>query len=249
MRALLLLLLVAANAGAEGVREERIKNWDDRLNLMQSTFGRLRLAADIYFEELLLTPVFDPHDFPNAFYLSDGEHHAVGFNRVMIECPDVVDAAVFILGHEIGHAVQDRVFGRTGPPKALESQADYIGLELALRAGYTRAQLAKSFRAMASCAASAGRMDRSGDTHPSDELRAKGVDAHLKKLAVDLADPAKRLRFQTFVDALGNPEASVAAKPIEGRRNGYALRRGGYVPSARIAIEKFDADGALRGGP
>ncbi len=70
----------------------------------------------------------------NAF--AQPSTRATYFTNAMLRALDSDVHLAFVVGHELGHIIIDRVAGTNAGSQADEAQADYIGAYLAVRAGY-----------------------------------------------------------------------------------------------------------------
>lgn len=231
-----LLLFTALPAAAE----EELPD----LGPIQEEFTRLRAAA-AFSEDELTMGVF-PGEQPNADYNPD--LHFVRLTLAMARCAAASRAGLVVLAHEIGHAVQHRGGRKFSAPKydapsaasrrEMESEADRIGREVAVLAGYSAEEIARSEADWRTCAAGSEVNSR---LYPDKATRMADAKRHVAALAGALSTPqgAALLRPPQPPTVEGLPahgavpsslESSVAARPVEGERAGFLLRQGRVEP-------------------
>lgn len=230
------LLFLAAPASAEEEPPD--------LAPLQAEFARLRAAA-AFSEEELTMGVFSGEQ-PNASYNPD--LHFVSLTMALARCAAASRAGLVVMAHEVGHAVQHRAGQKFEAPKfdavsaaarrAKESEADEIGREVAVLAGFSAEEIARSEADWRTCANGA---ELKSPLYPTEATRLGDAKRHVAALAAGLSSvrDAGRLRPPQPPTVEGLPahgsvpsslESSVAARPVEGEREGFALRQGRIVP-------------------
>ncbi len=148
------------------------------------------LSPETFFNQLEFHYCDDPH--PNAAILKetpDGKSHVFVTKGLLEQCENE-DQLMAVIGHEIGHRIQEILNPDKKNNKAEELTSDAIGISHLINAGYRPQQYVRIIEKLSPVAQQqslAQKLAQTADVHPVNETRLTGVKAALQKAEVSLS--------------------------------------------------------------